>query len=252
MYCLKDKTFVIMGATSGIGNALALKLSAYGAKLVLTGRDSNALQMIASNITSPKQSVVIDVSSDDYEELLTREFLRAKESLGIDTFNGGIYCAGISPLIPLRGITEKHIEQIFKVNYSGAVIFSKLLASKKFRSEGSTSIVLISSVRSQRGEKGLGVYGGSKAALEASARAFSNELAPLGVRINCISPGWLDTKMNKESSVIVDGIVEKMKEAHPLGLGSANDICAAAAFLLSDEAKWITGTNMVIDGGFLA
>lgn len=241
-----------MGATSGIGNALALKLSAYGAKLVLTGRDSSALRMIGSKIPTPKHSVIIDVNSDNCEDILTRELLIAKESLGVETFNGGIYCAGISPLLPLRGITEAQIEQTFKVNYCGAVIFTKLLASKKFRSEGSTSIVLISSVRSQRGEKGLGVYGGSKAALEASARAFSNELAPLGIRINCISPGWLDTKMNKESSVIIDGIVEKMKEAHPLGLGSSNDICAAATFLLSDEAKWITGTNMVVDGGFLA
>lgn len=241
-----------MGATSGIGHALALKLSTYGAKLVLTGRDSSALQMIGSKIPTPKHSVMIDVDSDNLEALLTRELLIAKESLAVETFNGGIYCAGISPLLPLRGITEAQIEQIFKVNYFGAVIFTKLLASKKFRSEGSTSIVLISSARSQRGEKGLGLYGGSKAALEASARAFSNELAPLGIRINCISPGWLDTKMNKENSVIVDGIVEKMKEAHPLGLGSSNDICSAAAFLLSDEAKWITGTNMVVDGGFLA
>ena len=252
MYCMKKKTFVILGATSGIGNALAQKLSSYGARLILTGRDGHSLDMIASKIATPKQVIKIDVYSNGFEDLLTRELLLAKKSLGADTLNGGIYCAGISPLLPLRGITEEHIEQTFKINYTGAIIFSKILSSKSFRTDQDTSIVLVSSVRSQSGEKGLGVYGASKAALEASARAFSKELAPLGVRINCISPGWLDTKMNKDSSVIVDGLEEKMKQIHPLGLGSANDISSAAAFLLSNDAKWITGTNMVVDGGFLA
>lgn len=248
---LSNKTFVIMGATSGIGNALAEKLSFDGASLVLCGRNAAMLSSLAGKIQTKKRLINIDVTSPSFEEDFNRELALASDDLSVEKFDGGVYCSGIAPIIPLRGINKKTINNIFEVNYTGAILFSKVLASKRFRANPS-SLVLISSVRAHAGEKGLGAYGASKAALEASAKAFARELAPFGVRINCVSPGWLDTNMNKENILAVNGLEEKMKEAHPLGLGSAVDVASAATFLLSDEAKWITGTTVIVDGGFLS
>ena len=248
---LSNKTFIIIGATSGIGNALADKLSCDGASLVLCGRNATTLNLLAEKFKTKRYLVNIDVTLPSFEEDFSRELALASDALNVEKFNGGVYCPGIAPIMPLRGINKKTISDIFETNYTGAVLFSKVLASKRFRAD-SSSIILISSVSARAGEKGLGIYCASKAALEASAKAFARELAPFGVRINCVSPGWLDTNMNKENILAVNGLEEKMREAHPLGLGSASDVASAVAFLLSDGAKWITGTTVVVDGGFLS
>lgn len=252
MFCdMSGKTFVIIGATSGVGRSVALSLSSLGAKLVLTGRSEEKLNRLASELDTAYYSIVISAENENYEAQLDSGLNHAKTTLGVDTFNGGVYCAGISPLLPLRTLTEADIDKVMRVNYTCAVLSAKLLAGKAHRTNGS-SIVLISSVCSHAGEKGLGIYGASKAALEASARAFAREIAPYGVRINCVCPGWLDTNMNRENGALVAGLEQKMKDSHPLGLGSARDVSSAVAFLLSDGAQWITGTNIVVDGGFLA
>lgn len=245
------KTFVIMGATSGVGRTLAKKLSDEGASLVLCGRNEEKLKDIASEICSDSYQIKLDVASPSFEGEFWGELSNASTALGGVKFDGGVYCSGIAPIMPLRGISRKFIDDVFAVNYTGAVLFSKIMASKVYRAD-TLSIVLVSSVYARTGEKGMGAYGASKAALELSAKSFARELAPFGIRVNCVCPGWLDTKMNSDSANTVAGLVQKMKETHPLGLGSASDAASAISFLLSDDAKWITGTTLVVDGGYLA
>lgn len=248
---MDGKAFVIIGATSGVGRAIALELSSLGAGLVLTGRNKDKLNAVASEIGTAKYLVSLDAESGGYEEKLDAGLTAAKAVLGTDKFDGGVYCAGVSPLLPLRGVNAEAIEKVMRINYTCAVLSAKALASKRYRAEH-TSIIVISSVSASSGQKGLGIYGASKAALEASAKAFARELAPFGVRINCISPGWLDTEMNRENNSAVTRLEQKMRELHPLGLGTAKDVSSAAVFLLSEKSKWITGANMVVDGGFTA
>lgn len=246
-----NKTFVIMGATSGVGCALAKRLSDEGASLVLCGRNEDKLNSMAATIEANKHLITLDVASSAFEEEFSSGLSAASKILGGVKFDGGVYCSGIAPMMPLRGIDNKIIDNVLAVNYTGAVLFAKVMASKTIRADLS-SIVFISSVSASTGEKGLGIYGASKAALEASARTFAKELASFNVRVNCVSPGWLDTKMNMESVQTTIGLLERMKASHPLGLGTALDVASAASFLLSDDAKWITGTTLVVDGGFLA
>lgn len=245
------KTFVIMGATSGVGRTLAKKLSDEGASLVLCGRNEEKLNDIASEICSDNYKIKLDVASSSFEGEFLEELSNASTALGGVKFDGGVYCSGIAPIMPLRGISRKLIDDVFAVNYTGAVVFFKVLAAKNIRSSLS-SIVYVSSVSASRGEKGLGIYGASKAAMESSIRTFAKELALFNVRINCISLGWLNTKMNAENAQTAGGLLQRMKDSHPLGIGSTSDAASAISFLLSDDAKWITGTTLVVDGGYLA
>ena len=246
-----DKTFVIMGATSGVGKAVAQKLSDEGAALVLCGRNQDKLHKTAAAIASKKYLITLDATSPAFEDELSAGLSEASKALGGVKFDGGVYCPGIAPVMPLRGINSKIISDTISVNYTGAVLFSKVMASKAYRAN-TESIIFISSVYASFGEKGMGAYGASKAALELSAKSFARELAPFGVSINCVSPGWLDTEMNNNNASAVAGLMQQMRAAHPMGLGTASDVASAVSFLLSDDAKWITGTTLVVDGGFLA
>lgn len=249
---LNDQTFVVVGATSGIGMALASALSKEGANTVLIARDIIKLENIAKGLSQSVFTARLDVSSDTMEQDLAGIMENAKNSLCVEGFNGGVYCPGVAPILPLRGLSSAIVEDVFRVNYTGAVIFTKIMASKAFRHKEMTSIVLISSISAEKGEKGLGIYGASKAALGASARSFARELAPQGVRINCVMPGWIDTEMNKTNSEVATGIEDTMRKLHPLGLGAARSVSDAILFLLSEKSSWITGTNVIVDGGFLS
>jgi len=249
---LNGKTFVIVGATSGIGTVLAKALSQDGANTVLIARDKVKLEGIAKGLSQSVFTAQLDVSRDTVEQDLTDILENAKNSLSVESFNGGVYCSGVAPILPLRGLSSKIVDDVFRVNYTGAVLFTKIMASKAFRHKEMTSVVLISSVSAKKGEKGLGIYGASKAALGASARSFARELAPQGVRVNCIMPGWIDTEMNIANSQVATGIEDTMRKLHPLGLGTAQNVSDAILFLLSEKSSWITGTNMIVDGGFLA
>ena len=249
----EGKIFVILGATSGVGSSVARTLISKGASLLLLGRNEEKLNGLAKLLDRRGHTAKLDVESDFVELSMCKLFDEFLKSCEADGFDGGVYCSGISPISPLRGTSQPLIQKVFAVNTIGAFLFAKTLASKKFRKKsGRTSIVLVSSVRAHKGEKGLGIYGASKAALSAFSRSVSKEIAPYGCRINCISPGWLDTAMNRASDELAPGLVERMKELHPLGLGSAEDVASSILFLLSDEARWITGSDLVVDGGFLA
>lgn len=251
---LSGRHYVIAGATSGVGSSTARRLVGEGASLLLLGRNANKLEKIARDLPKGRALCApLELESADIEENMKGSFERYLEETRLQGFDGGVYCAGISPHLALRGTGQTAIEDLFRVNYTGAILFSKLLASKRFRHPArGASIVLIASVRATKGEVGLTLYGATKAALVASVKALGREIAPLGCRINCVSPGWLDTAMNRASDELAPGLVERMKELHPLGLGSAEDVASSILFLLSDEARWITGSDLVVDGGFLA
>lgn len=246
--------YVIAGATSGVGVSISRRLLEEGASLLLLGRNSEKLTELYREFPEERMlSVSLDLDGAKIEDALKGSFERYLKKTRAEVFDGGVYCVGQAPMLALRGSTQDQIETLLRVNFTGAMIFSKLMTAKRFRHPvRGTSVVLIASVRAQKGEVGLSLYGASKAALVAAAKALGREVAPFGSRINCVSPGWLDTAMNRSNDVLAPGLVERMKQLHPLGLGSAEDVAASVLFLLSDDSRWITGTNLVVDGGFLA
>ncbi len=251
---LSGRHYAIVGATSGVGGSAAWRLIKEGASLLLLGRDAEKLAGIAREFPEERVATApLDLEGTALEESMKDSFERYLRESGAEGFDGGVYCAGQAPLIALRATSQGLIESLLRVNFTGAALFSKLMAAKRIRHPArGASIVLIASVRACKGEVGLSLYGASKAALVASAKALAREIAPFGCRINCVSPGWLDTAMNRTNDSLAPGLAERMKELHPLGLGTTEDVAASVLFLLSDESRWITGTNLVVDGGFLA
>lgn len=250
---LKGLHYVIMGATSGIALEVARRLEDRGASLLLIGRNKAKLKNLELSLDHDHVFLRVDLLNSDFENELRTSLKTYVSKMKINGFAGGVYCAGIAPIMPLKALSEQPIEEQFRINYTGAILFSKVLVEKGVRNKiTGTSLVHIASVSAIKGEKGLSIYGGTKAALISSVKSIAREIAPLDCRINCISPGWLNTQMNIENERIIPQITDSMNRQHPLGLGSVRDVASVVLFLLTTDSKWITGSNMIVDGGFLA
>ena len=238
-----DTYTLITGATSGIGLDLAVRLSGER-NLILVGRNEARLDELINQTGGSNKvlKLVIDLDADRRQAAsrLT-EFIQS-EGLQIEAL---VHCAGTSKVMPLRQADTDSIDTIFNVNILSAMELIRPLLKKE--NKGSLkNIVLISSLASIRGEKGNAVYAASKGALNALTISLAKELAPK-VRVNSISPGTVETPMTQDFLKTESGVAHL--QTYPLGVGHPEDITNLACFLLSDEARWITGQNIVIDGG---
>lgn len=169
----------------------------------------------------------------------------------LDTrFSHVVYAAAINEPRPFSQLDREHIDVALKVNLlSFLEILHAIVANMP--SEGNRSITVISSLFGQTGREGRLSYSLSKHALEGAAKTLALELGPIGIRVNSISPGFIDTKLTRKN--IPQDQITKLEERIPLGtLGTPEDIADAIAFLISEKARYITGTNLTIDGGFMA
>jgi NAD(P)-dependent dehydrogenase (short-subunit alcohol dehydrogenase family) len=242
MISLKDKTILITGASSGIGEATAILCDSLGANVVLTGRNSEKLNTVAKQLKNKTIVLAADLTSP-----LNINFL-AKDCPEID---GLANCAGIVKPLPIKYIRQKNIDEIMNSNFSSAVLVcSELAAAKKFREKA--SVIFISSISSQHPYIGGALYSASKAALEAFCRSFAIEHANKKIRANVIAPALVKTKIFKETELATSEEEMKNYEAqYPLGFGEPEDVANAIAFLLSPASKWITGSTLKMDGGLL-
>jgi NAD(P)-dependent dehydrogenase (short-subunit alcohol dehydrogenase family) len=158
-----------------------------------------------------------------------------------------VHAAGMVTVLPMRAVDHHVAQEIMNVNFFSAVEIIHVLLKKKVNAGHLANIVFISSIWSRFGAKGHGVYCASKAALDGLMRALAVELAP-GVRVNSILPGAIRTAMS-EKGFADAAIVEKLKRDYPLGIGEPKDIAEAIDFLISHKSRWLTGQEIVIDGG---
>lgn len=235
---------LVTGASSGIGRATAIRLSATR-RLVLHGRDLARLEETRQLCVNPDthELWVQDLREPGNIENDLVDFLSSRR-LRIENY---VHCAGTWTIGPLRLLERTSAVEVMNVNFMSAVEISRLLVRRKVNDKALRNIVLVSSTASQFGAKGLGVYCASKGALDAYMRALAVELAP-AVRVNSILPGAVRTSMT-ESIFADESLRERMEDSYPLGLGCESDIAGAAEFLLSDNARWITGQQLVVDGG---
>lgn len=234
---------IITGATSGIGLDLAIRLSGER-NLILVGRNEAKLDETIRQMDGPHKilKLVCDLDSGR-REVATQlsEFIK-KNGLLVEAM---VHCAGTSKVMPLRQADTDSIDSIFNVNILSVMEMIKPLLKKD--NKGSLkNILFVSSLASIRGEKGNAIYAASKGALNSLAISLAKELAP-NVRVNSISPGTVETPMTK--CFIESEAGEAHLQTYPLGVGQPEDITNLACFLLSDAARWITGQNIVIDGG---
>lgn len=247
---LDGKNIVITGASSGIGRECAINCSMSGANVLIIGRNQEKLQETETKLRSDRNNIHLYLDITDFSKVQQS----IKDISGnFGKIHGLINAAGISPTIPFRMLSVDKMEETFKVNVIASMQIAKEICKPIYANETGMSIIFISSVMSEAGEAGKSLYGMSKAALIAGAKSLSVEYAAKKIRFNCISPGVVLTPMSEKSVYSKDKIaLEKVVSQHPLGLGKPEDVANAAVFLLSDASRWITGTNMIVDGGYLA
>lgn len=247
---LSGKVVVVTGASSGIGAQCAIDCSRMGAKVVLIGRNEERLQQTLSSCDNPDQHLVVSYDLTDYAGL--SGMIKDVVSV-IGRIDGLINCAGISTTLPLNAAKKETLEQYFDANVYSAYFLSKECSKKSVISDKGLSIIFLSSVMGHAGENGKSIYSMTKGALISGMRSLAVELAKKNVRVNCISPGCIITPINENLPHISDPDKRAILEGqHLLGLGRVTDISNACIYLLSDAARWVTGTTLVVDGGYLA
>jgi NAD(P)-dependent dehydrogenase (short-subunit alcohol dehydrogenase family) len=249
-FSLNGKLILVTGASSGIGRQCAIFCSQMGATVVLFGRNQERLKETLRLMEEPDKHVIYSIDLLEYEKIsvIVKEIVSQKGRI-----DGLINCAGISSTLPLNAVSPEKMEHFFQTNVIGGINLTKQVAKRPHISENGGSIIFISSVMGVTGESGKILYSMTKGALNSAVRSMSVELASRKIRINSISPGVVESPMSKSAVYSKDEESRsKIQSLHPLGLGSAKDIANACIFLLSDAARWITGTNLIVDGGYLA
>jgi NAD(P)-dependent dehydrogenase (short-subunit alcohol dehydrogenase family) len=247
---LDGKVILITGASSGIGRACAVKVSEAGGAVIITGRDKGRLEETAKQLgDAPFFSFNRDLT--EYS-LIEPDILSAVSVLG--KIDGFVHAAGIEEPAPFRHTTPEKFLKLFRINVIAGFELSRIISGRKFLPGSGASYVFISSVMALLGQPGLVSYCSSKGALGAGAKALALELAAKKIRVNCILPGIVgDSEMTKNLFRIVpEEAIKAIVQMHPLGLGTTTDVALLSVFLLSDAARWMTGSEIRIDGGYCA
>lgn len=247
---LSQKTVVITGASSGIGRACALLCAEMGAKVVLLGRDRERLEVTRMLLRDSSDHLLYAVDLNDYDgvDAVVKDAVARAGQL-----HGVVHSAGISTTLPLKLVTPDKLDLFFRTNVHGAINLTKLVTRKAVMADTGGSIVFISSVMGAVGEAGKTLYSLTKGALISASKSLAIELAPRRIRINCVAPGVVETPMSALAVYSQDEqLLNRIKSSHPLGLGRAEDVANSCVFLLSDAARWITGTTLFVDGGYTA
>lgn len=249
-FSLNDKLILITGASSGIGRQCAIACSLMGARVVLLGRDQERLAATLRMMTEPLKHIKYAMDLVDFkkvEEVVSD--LVSKQG----TIDGLINCAGVSTTLPLNSSTPEKMEHFLKTNVIGPMNLTRLVVKHSNFSKSGGSIIFISSVMGIVGDSGKVLYSMTKGALIASVKSLAVELSSRHIRVNTISPGVVESPMSQRAVYSKDReSLRRIEGLHLLGLGKTEDVAHACVYLLSDSAKWITGTNLIIDGGYLA
>lgn len=240
-FTLKGKTILVTGASSGIGQATAVECAQMGAEVVITGRDTKRLQATADLMGNLKAQIAADLTNqEDVERMVA----------SLPPLDGAVLCAGNSTTLPLQFGSREKFDEMFNVNFFAPVELLRLMYKKKVLQKGA-SVVLIASIGGTHSfMPGNGVYGASKAALNSLMKYAAREYASRKIRVNSICPGMVDTPLIHRGTITEEQLAEDAKR-YPLGrYGKPDDIANGAVYLLSDASSWLTGHDLVIDGGF--
>ena len=244
-FTLEGKTVLVTGASSGIGRQCAIDCSKMGAKVVAIGRNQERLHAVMEEMSGENACYSYDLQKlECIKDLVYR--VVAEHGL----LDGFIHAAGIEVTNPVKLLKVEDYESLYKINCLSAFeIVKNLCGIKTFNKRG--SIVLIASISGVIARKGLSAYAASKGALISVARVMALEMATREVRVNCVSPGTILTPMMREA---LDSLNEEDKmnriDGFPLGIGAVTDISNACIYLLSDASRWVTGQNLIVDGGY--
>ncbi len=247
-FSLSGQTILVTGASSGIGRACAVTCASMGARVILLGRNVAALEetktmmSINDHVISPLDLMLFDSIPAKLQEIA--------QSFG--PLSGLAHCAGIHMTRPLRMLSADNIADIIKMNVTTGILLAKAFRHQLVCSKPA-SVVFMSSVVGLVGQAAITPYAMSKGALLAATKSLAIELAPEEIRVNAVLPGVINTPMSEQLfEKMGQTQIDEIKAAHPLGLGEPDDVANAVAYLLSPAARWITGTHLIVDGGYTA
>lgn len=238
---------LVTGASSGIGKAIARECVAQGATVLACGRSMEKLDAARETVAAPERWFSISRDFNEHAGELPEWVRTLSEKYG--KLCGLAHAAGTAILDSLRQYSIEDARKFLDLNFHVPVLLAKGFADRRVSMKGG-AICFITSVAGLFPEKGHLLYGAAKAALSAAAKSMSQELASRELRVNCIAPGIVDTPMQKEAEALLGEEYRKNQLAtYPLGFGEPADIAKMASFLLSNQARWITGQNFVLSGG---
>lgn len=237
-FSLSGRTILVTGGSSGIGRAGAVMASQMGAKIILTGRDEKRLAHCKADLSGAGHEVL---PLDLLDEAAIQAFAKIMPEI-----DGMVFAAGIAEVIPFRMVSPAHVNRVMQLNFNAPVYLTQaLLKLKKFKH--ATSLVYISAISDHIAPAGSAVYSASKAALNSFVRSIAIETSKARIRANCISPGYVQTPMLDKIASTTS--VDEMVKLAPLGLIQPEEVAASIVYLLSNASKWVTRSNLVIDGG---
>lgn len=239
---LSGKTILVTGASSGLGRQTAITASTYGARLVITGRNNEKLEETLARLKGEgHRMITADLTVQSDIDMLADS---------VPVLNGIVHSTGISDLSPARFITAETIEKTFSISFNASVLLTAGLLAKKKPAKGDCSIVFISSISTRYPFVGGAMYISAKAALEAYARVLALELAPKGIRVNCVAPAFVRTPMLDDTAANYSQEAVNMIEARQiLGLGDPEDVANTIVYYLSPASKWVSATSLILGGG---
>ncbi|MCB5185810.1 SDR family oxidoreductase [Methylobacillus gramineus] len=235
-FSLEGKTILVTGASSGLGQHIAIRFAQRGARLIITGRDKSRLQTTYDQLKG-EGHVQVTANLTIAEE---RTFLAKSAS----NLNGLVHCAGIQKHCPIRQLSEQLMTEMYQVNFLAPVMLTQsLLQANAIAQQG--SILFMLSTAAHIGTRGLGPYSAMKSGLIGIIKCLALEQAKRKIRVNGISPSVIATPMWD----VHQELLTQQKARHPLGLGTLDDVANGAIYMLSDASRWVTGTSLVMDGG---
>ena len=242
LFSLKGKTILVTGASSGIGKSIAIVCSQMGAQLIITGRNETRLNETFSMLEGENHALICaDLTNAD-------ELNKLVESL--PKLDGVVNNAGIAKPLVLQFVEKEDVDEVLNINALVPIHLTRLIIQQKKLNKGA-SLVFISSINGNNcAYIGSTVYAASKGAVTAFMKGVALELAPRGIRSNAIHPGMIETDLLQSGTIGTEEL-EADRQKYPLKrYGKPEEVASAAVYLLSDATKWMTGSSLLIDGGY--
>lgn len=245
---LSNRTILVTGASSGIGRATAILLSKLGARVILVARDVQHLEQTISALSGSGHRV------ESFDLTAFNEIPHWLKTLATDFggLDGLVHSAGVQSTQAVRFLNKATVDEVMAIN-----LFASMALAKGFRQKGvhnpNSSMVFIASVMGLVGQAARVAYSASKGALISMSKSLALELARDHIRVNCVAPGVVWTAMTENlQNSITSAQFSEIEAMHPLGIGQPLDVAYAIAFLLADTSCWVTGSTLVVDGGYTA
>lgn len=237
-FSLYGKTILVTGASSGLGQQVAISCARRGARVIITGRNADRLQTTLEQLPGADHLQVMAEQTSALD--------RSALAKAVPVLDGMVHCAGKQMLSPIRLLSEGLMTQMFEINFLAPVMLTQQLFQAKKIAPGS-SLIFMLSTSAHIGTPAVGPYSGMKSGLLGIIRCLAMEQGKHRIRVNGISPSVVPTPMwgdDPESAPL-----QAQRARHPLGLGTPEDVANAAIYLLADASRWVTGTTLVMDGG---